>query len=40
MQDGSTIDLTECRGFFEKPTTPSQRQYEALRAYFVRRGRA
>lgn len=35
MPISSPIDLTECRRFFEKPATPSQRQYEALRAYFV-----
>lgn len=35
MPIGSPIDLTQCRGFFEKPETPSQRQYEALRAYFL-----
>ena len=35
MAIGSPIDLTVCRGFFEKPATPSQRQYEALRAYFL-----
>lgn len=35
MPIGSPIDLTHCRGFFEKPETPSQRQYEALRAYFL-----
>jgi len=35
MPIGSPIDLTKCRRFFEKPATPSQRQYEALRAYFV-----
>jgi hypothetical protein len=29
------MDLTECRQFFERPATPSQRQYEALRAYFI-----
>jgi Transposase DDE domain len=29
------MDLTECRRFFERPATPSQRQYEALRAYFI-----
>ena len=29
------MDLTDCRRFFEKPATPSQRQYEALRAYFI-----
>ena len=27
--------LTECWRFFEEPTTPRQRQYEALRAFFV-----
>jgi hypothetical protein len=32
---GAPIDLTECRGFFAKPETASQRQYEALRAYFL-----
>src|SRR5262249_11158269 len=31
----SSIDLTKSRSFFEKPETPSQRQYEALRAYFL-----
>jgi len=35
MAIGSPFDLTECRRFFERPATPSQRQYEALRAYFV-----
>jgi hypothetical protein len=35
MPTGSPIDLTDCRRFFEKPAKPSQRQYEALRAYFV-----
>ena len=29
------MDLTQCRQFFERPATPSQRQYEALRAYFI-----
>ena len=29
------MDLTDCRRFFERPETPSQRQYEALRAYFI-----
>src|SRR5215831_1415136 len=29
------MDLTGCRQFFERPATPSQRQYEALRAYFM-----
>jgi transposase len=28
-------ELTECRRFFSKPAAPRQRQYEALRAYFV-----
>jgi hypothetical protein len=27
--------ITECRRFFEEPATARQRQYEALRAYFV-----
>jgi hypothetical protein len=35
MPISTPIDLIECRGFFEKPATPSQRQYEALRAYFL-----
>src|SRR6516164_4155183 len=35
MPIGSPIRLTDCRGFFERPETPSQRQYEALRAYFL-----
>src|SRR5208282_4974054 len=35
MHNQTSIDLTECRGFFTKPATVSQRQYEALRAYFV-----
>ena len=28
-------DLTKCRRFFAEPTTARQRQYEALRAYFL-----
>jgi len=28
-------DLTECRRFFGEPRSPRQRQYEALRAFFV-----
>lgn len=28
-------DLTKCRKFFLEPLTPKQRQYEALRAYFI-----
>ena len=35
MPIGSPIALTDCRGFFETPATPSQRQYKALRAYFL-----
>jgi hypothetical protein len=35
MPDETSIDLTECLSFFTKPATASQRQYEALRAYFV-----
>ena len=28
-------DLIDCRRFFSKPGSPRQRQYEALRAYFI-----
>ena len=35
MQNGEPKDLTQCRQFFLEPATPRQRQYEALRAYFV-----
>jgi hypothetical protein len=35
MPNKISIDLTECRGFFTKPATASQRQYEALRSYFI-----
>lgn len=28
-------DLTDCQRFFAEPTSPRQRMYEALRAYFV-----
>jgi len=28
-------DITECRRFFAQPSTPRQRMYEALRAYFL-----
>jgi transposase len=31
----SPFDLTKCRRFFNKPATPRQRQYEALRAFFI-----
>jgi transposase len=31
----SPYSLTECCRFFEEPATPRQRQYEALRAFFV-----
>jgi Transposase DDE domain len=34
---GAPIDLTECRRFFAEPATPRQRQYEALRAFFLDR---
>jgi len=30
-------DITDCRRFFAEPATARQRQYEALRAYFVER---
>jgi hypothetical protein len=32
---GAPKDLSDCRRFFLEPGTPRQRQYEALRAYFV-----
>ena len=35
MSIRSPFTLTECRRFFEEPATPRQRQYEALRAFFV-----
>src|SRR5262245_29740926 len=28
-------DITECRRFFGEPSSPRQRQYEALRAFYV-----
>ena len=33
----SLYELTDPRQFFAEPATPRQRQYEALRAYFVER---
>src|SRR5260370_33160341 len=33
-----TISLTDCQRFFEQPATARQRQYEALRAYFLEEG--
>ena len=35
MGIGAPKDLTDCRQFFLEPSQPKQRQYEALRAYFV-----
>ncbi len=35
MPISAPYDLTACRRFFAQPATPRQRQYEALRAYFV-----
>ena len=35
MQLRTPIKLTDTRRFFLEPGTPKQRQYEALRAYFV-----
>lgn len=32
---GAPKDLMECRRFFLEPSHPKQRQYEALRAYFI-----
>jgi len=35
MAYGAPLDLSTCRQFFLEPREPRQRQYEALRAYFV-----
>jgi hypothetical protein len=35
VHDGAPKDLSDIRRFFLEPQTPRQRQYEALRAYFV-----
>jgi hypothetical protein len=35
MAIGAPFSLTDCRRFFEQPATARQRQYEALRAYFL-----
>ncbi|MDH3461952.1 MAG: hypothetical protein OEM00_13485 [Burkholderiaceae bacterium] len=35
MPIGAPKDITECRRFFAEPSHPRQRQYEALRAFFV-----
>ena len=35
MGTGAPHDITECRRFFIEPSSPKQRQYEALRAFFV-----
>ena len=35
MLSSAPISLTHCRRFFAAPATPRQRQYEALRAYFL-----
>src|SRR3970282_463510 len=35
MGIGAPKDITDCRRFFEQPSTPRQRMYEALRAYFL-----
>jgi hypothetical protein len=35
VDDGAPKDLSACRRFFLEPQPPRQRQYEALRAYFV-----
>jgi hypothetical protein len=37
MSISAPFDLTSCRRFFAEPATPRQRQYEALRAFFVER---
>jgi transposase len=35
MGIGAPHDITTCRRFFLEPSSPKQRQYEALRAFFV-----
>ena len=35
MNGSAPKDLTDCRRFFNEPAAPRQRQYEALRAYFL-----
>ena len=35
MPISAPFSLTECRRFFTEPASPRQRQYEALRAYFI-----
>jgi len=35
MSIGAPLDLSTCRQYFLEPRQPRQRQYEALRAYFV-----
>ena len=35
MSIGAPNDITKCRRFFEVPSHPRQRRYEALRAYFL-----
>ena len=35
MPIGAPKEITECRRFFLEPQHPKQRQYEALRRYFV-----
>src|SRR5437868_13371612 len=34
MPIGEPMNLTKCRRFFVEPSTPRQRQYEALRAFY------
>ena len=35
MDNGAVLDITDCRRYFLEPREARQRQYEALRAYFV-----
>ena len=35
MDDGAVLDITDCRRYFLEPREARQRQYEALRAYFI-----
>ena len=35
VSTSAPFSLTQCQRFFEEPATARQRQYEALRAYFL-----
>jgi len=35
VDEGAVVDITDCRRYFLEPREARQRQYEALRAYFI-----